>query len=61
MPAGRWPIAGGWTTATWISAWTGPPRPRAISTRALTNLLAGKPVEPKTTRAIGCILSDLLK
>ena len=28
---------------------------------ALTNLLAGKPVEPKTTRAIGCILSDLLK
>ena len=29
--------------------------------RALTHLLAGKPVEPKTTRAVGCILSDLLK
>lgn len=28
---------------------------------ALTNLLAGKPIEPKTTRAVGCFLSDLLK
>jgi hypothetical protein len=28
---------------------------------ALTHLLAGKPIEPKTTRAVGCILSDLLK
>jgi len=29
--------------------------------QALTSLLAGRPVEPKTTRAVGCILSDLLK
>jgi hypothetical protein len=29
--------------------------------QALSNLLAGKPVEPRTTRAVGCILSDLLK
>ena len=29
--------------------------------QALANLLVGKPIEPKTTRAIGCILSDLLK
>jgi hypothetical protein len=29
--------------------------------QALANLLAGKPVEPKTSRAVGCILSDLLK
>ena len=29
--------------------------------QALTNLLTGKPIEPKTTRAVGCILSDLLK
>jgi hypothetical protein len=29
--------------------------------QALTNLLAGQPIEPKTTRAVGCILSDLLK
>ena len=29
--------------------------------QALTNLLAGRPIEPKTTRAVGCILSDLLK
>ena len=29
--------------------------------QALANLLAGKPVEPKTTQAVGCILSDLLK
>jgi hypothetical protein len=29
--------------------------------QALANLLAGKPIEPKTTRAVGCILSDLLK
>ena len=28
---------------------------------ALTNLLAGRAIEPKTTRAVGCILSDLLK
>jgi len=28
---------------------------------ALANLLAGKPIEPKTTQAVGCILSDLLK
>lgn len=28
---------------------------------ALTNLLAGTPIQPKTTRAVGCILSDLLK
>lgn len=28
---------------------------------ALTNLLAGKPIEPKTTRAVGCFLPDLLK
>ncbi|MDH4065057.1 MAG: redoxin domain-containing protein [Acidobacteriota bacterium] len=28
---------------------------------ALTSLLAGHPIEPKTTRAVGCILSDLLK
>lgn len=28
---------------------------------ALTNLLAGKPIDPPTTRAVGCILSDLLK
>lgn len=28
---------------------------------ALTNLLAGKPIEPRTTRAVGCFLSDLLK
>lgn len=28
---------------------------------ALTNLLAGKPIEPSRTRAVGCILSDLLK
>lgn len=28
---------------------------------ALSSLLAGKPIEPKTTRAVGCILSDLLK
>jgi hypothetical protein len=29
--------------------------------QALANLLAGRPVEPKTTRAVGCVLSDLLK
>jgi hypothetical protein len=29
--------------------------------QALANLLAGKPIEPRTTRAVGCILSDLLK
>lgn len=29
--------------------------------QALSNLLAGKPIEPKTTRAIGCFLPDLLK
>ena len=29
--------------------------------RALANLLAGQPIEPSTTPAIGCILSDLLK
>jgi Redoxin len=29
--------------------------------QALTNLLAGKPIEPKTTRAVGCFLPDLLK
>ncbi len=29
--------------------------------QALTNLLAGRPVEPKFTRAVGCVLSDLLK
>ena len=29
--------------------------------QAVSNLLAGKPIEPKTTRAVGCILSDLLK
>jgi hypothetical protein len=29
--------------------------------RALANLLAGKPVAPKTTQAVGCILADLLK
>jgi hypothetical protein len=29
--------------------------------QALSNLLAGKPIAPKTTRAVGCILSDLLK
>ena len=29
--------------------------------QALANLLAGKPIEPKTTQAVGCILSDLLK
>jgi hypothetical protein len=29
--------------------------------QALRNLLAGRPIEPKTTRAVGCILSDLLK
>jgi hypothetical protein len=29
--------------------------------QALENLLAGRPIEPKTTRAVGCILSDLLK
>ena len=29
--------------------------------QALTNLLAGRAIEPKTTRAVGCILSDLLK
>lgn len=28
---------------------------------ALESLLAGRPIEPKTTRAVGCILSDLLK
>jgi hypothetical protein len=28
---------------------------------ALTNLLAGRPIAPPTTRAVGCILSDLLK
>lgn len=28
---------------------------------ALTSLLAGKPIEPKTTRAVGCFLPDLLK
>jgi hypothetical protein len=28
---------------------------------ALTNLLAGQPIEPKTTRAVGCFLTDLLK
>jgi hypothetical protein len=28
---------------------------------ALTNLLAGRPIEPKTTRAVGCFLTDLLK
>ena len=28
---------------------------------ALEQLLAGKPVEPGTTQAVGCILSDLLK
>jgi len=28
---------------------------------ALASLLAGRPIEPKTTRAVGCILSDLLK
>lgn len=28
---------------------------------ALTRVLGGRPVEPKTTRAVGCILSDLLK
>jgi len=28
---------------------------------ALTSVLAGRPVEPKTTRAVGCILSDLLQ
>jgi hypothetical protein len=36
------------------------PTTRDLDT-ALTNLVAGKPVEPKTTRAIGCFLSDLLK
>jgi len=29
--------------------------------QALTSLLAGRTIEPKTTRAVGCILSDLLK
>jgi hypothetical protein len=29
--------------------------------QALTHLLAGRPVEPKVTRAVGCILADLLK
>jgi hypothetical protein len=29
--------------------------------RALANLLEGKPVETKTTRVVGCVLSDLLK
>jgi hypothetical protein len=29
--------------------------------QALAHLLAGTPIEPKTTRAVGCILSDLLK
>ena len=29
--------------------------------QALTNLLAGRAIEPKTTRAVGCILSDFLK
>ena len=28
---------------------------------ALTNLLAGQPIDPATTRAVGCILADLLK
>lgn len=28
---------------------------------ALENLLAGRPIEPKTTRAVGCFLTDLLK
>jgi len=29
--------------------------------QALANLLAGRPVEPISTRAVGCMLSDLLK
>jgi hypothetical protein len=29
--------------------------------RTLTNLLAGRAIEPRITRAVGCILSDLLK
>jgi hypothetical protein len=29
--------------------------------QALEQLLAGRPVEPSTTQAVGCILSDLLK
>jgi hypothetical protein len=29
--------------------------------QALGSLLAGRPIEPRTTRAVGCILSDLLK
>ena len=28
---------------------------------ALSNLLAGRPIEPKTTRAVGCFLADFLK
>lgn len=36
------------------------PTTRDLDT-ALANLLAGKPIEPKTTRAIGCFLPDLLK
>jgi Redoxin len=36
------------------------PTTRDLDT-ALANLLAGRPIEPKTTRAVGCILSDLLK
>jgi hypothetical protein len=28
--------------------------------QALTNLLAGRPIEPKTTRAVGCFLPDLI-
>ena len=28
---------------------------------ALTNLLAGRAIEPKTTRAVGCFLADFLK
>ena len=36
------------------------PTTRDLDT-ALTNLLAGRPIEPTTTRAVGCFLSDLLK
>jgi len=36
------------------------PRTRDLD-QALTQLLAGKPVVPATTRAVGCFLPDLLK
>lgn len=36
------------------------PTTRDLDT-ALANLLAGRPIEPKTTRAVGCFLTDLLK